>query len=135
MSDISQPRVGVAVILRRGSQVLLGERRGSHGAGCWGFPGGHLEFGEHPFDCAKRELLEETALLGDGFQAGPYTNDVFESEGKHYLTLFVIANYAGGDPQVCEPNKCSGWSWFEWDAMPQDLFLPIRNLLRLGFKI
>ena len=27
-------------------KVLLGQRKGAHAVGCWGFPGGHLEFGE-----------------------------------------------------------------------------------------
>jgi ADP-ribose pyrophosphatase YjhB (NUDIX family) len=32
--------------------------------GWWTLPGGGVEFGEHPEETARRELLEETGLLG-----------------------------------------------------------------------
>lgn len=46
------PQVGVGVLILRDGKVLLGRRKGSHGAGCWSAPGGHLEFGEVVEDCA-----------------------------------------------------------------------------------
>ena len=50
------PRVGVGVIVLREGRVLLGRRLGSHGAGTWQFPGGHLEAFERVEDCARREV-------------------------------------------------------------------------------
>ncbi len=42
--------------------VLVGRRKGSHGAGLWALPGGWLEWGE-PIDAAgARELAEETGI-------------------------------------------------------------------------
>jgi 8-oxo-dGTP diphosphatase len=132
---MNQPRVGVGVIVCDGPRVLLGLRRGAHGAATWPFPGGHLEFGESPLECAARELLEETGLVASQFRVGPYTNDVFESESKHYVTLFVLASYEGGVPEVKEPDKCAEWRWFDWESLPASLFLPIRNLITQGFRI
>jgi 8-oxo-dGTP diphosphatase len=29
-----------------------------------------------------------------------------------------------------EPDKCSEWKWFEKDNFPDNVFLPIKNLLK-----
>ena len=127
------PRVGVGVIVLRRGLVLLGHRLGSHGAGTWALPGGHLEFGETVEQCAIREVLEETGLAIESIALGPYTNDLFASEGKHYITLFVLAHSAFGEARVCEPTKCSSWAWFRWSELPQPLFRPLASLLQTGF--
>ena len=128
-----RPKVGVAVIVIKDNQVLLGKRRNAHGAGTWCFPGGHLEFGETIQECARREVLEETGLVVTNLRLTTYTNDMFETEGKHYVTLYVIADHASGKAQRREPEKSDGWGWFSWDNLPRPLFLPIQNLLKQGF--
>jgi len=132
MSEQQRPAVGVSAIIVNGACVLLGLRIAGHGAGTWQFPGGHLEFGEGIEECARREALEETGLELGIVRLGPYTNDIFAAERRHYITLFVIAHYIGGTPEVCEPKKCAQWAWFTWDALPQPLFLPVANLVRQG---
>ncbi|MEF1166095.1 nucleotide triphosphate diphosphatase NUDT15 [Vibrio campbellii] len=125
-----QVRVGVATIILRDGAILLGERIGSHGANTWATPGGHLELGESIEDCAKREVLEETGLIVDSIEKFTFTNDIFEKEGKHYVTLFVVASSASGEPQVTEPDKCKQWKWCRLDDLPEPLFLPLINLLK-----
>ena len=127
------PRVGVGVIVLREGLVLLGKRKGSHGAGTWALPGGHLEFRESVEDCARRETEEETGLRLKTIRPGPYTNDVVASEARHYVTVFVQASAEGGEPQILEPEKCEGWAWFKWSELPENLFLPLKNLLKQGF--
>jgi 8-oxo-dGTP diphosphatase len=121
------------VLVVREGRVLLGERRGSHGAGTWALPGGHLEYGETPAACAHRELGEETGLAATTLLPGPYTTDVFEAEGQHYVTLFVLAMDAAGEPTVREPAKCARWEWFPWSALPAPLFLPLQSLREQGY--
>lgn len=130
----ARPRVGVAVLVMRGDQVLLGQRIGSHGAGTWALPGGHLEFGESIEACAAREVLEETGLQVHDIRHAAYTNDHFETEGLHYVTLFVQARCDDGEPEVLEPGKCRGWAWHDWDALPQPLFAPLGSLQGNGFR-
>lgn len=129
------PQVGVAIIVVKNFKVLLGKRLGSHGSGTWQFPGGHLEFGETIEDCAKRELFEETGLSIRNMRFGPYTNDIFKGEQKHYITLFVIGEYDYGVLSLNEPNKCERWEWFSWSHLPEPKFLPIQNLIKQHFNL
>ena len=115
--------------------MLLGLRRGSHGAGSWSPPGGHLEFGEDPLDCVRREALEEAGIEITDLEFIGVTNDVFVTEQRHYVTLFYMASLAGGAPSVLEPGKCDEWRWWPWNALPEpdSLFLPLRHLREDGF--
>ena len=125
---VKQVRVGVAVILMRGDKILLGKRQGSHGAGTYSVPGGHLEFGETVGTCAKREVMEETGIaISDPLFQGGFTNDIFAEEGKHYATLFVVSRHNVGVAHNLEPEKCEGWEWYSLDNLPQPLFLPLAN--------
>jgi len=129
-----RPFVGVGVIVMNGGSVLLGKRKTGHGAGGWQFPGGHLEYGESIEACAEREVLEETGIRIENIRFGPYTNDIFAENGKHYVTLFVVAKHGSGVVEAKEPDKCEKWEWFEWGRFPEPLFLPTRNLLTLRFN-
>ncbi len=130
---INIPRVGVGVIIIRNGRILLGKRIGSHGAGTWALPGGHLEYGEAVEDCAVREVLEETGLLIRVTGRGPYTSDVFSEEQKHYVTLFVEALCNEGEPGILEPDKCLSWQWFYWSALPEPKFPPLASLHQTGY--
>ncbi|MEJ2237300.1 MAG: NUDIX domain-containing protein [Gemmatimonadales bacterium] len=124
-----RPGVGVGVIVTKGDRVLLLRRRNTHGSGTWSTPGGHLDFGESPEDCAVREVKEETAVEIAGVEFKGVTNDFFDVEGKHYLTLWFQAEHLSGEIAVTAPEEMSEVGWFEWGRLPRPLFLPLRNLL------
>lgn len=127
-----RPGVGVAVVLRREGRVLCGLRKSLHGEGTWGFPGGHLEHRESWEECAVRECFEETGIRPHTVRFWTATNDIFES-GKHYVTIFMLAE-ADGEPEVLEPEKLAEWRWIHWDELPENIFLPIRNLIKNGYN-
>ena len=114
-----RPKIGVGVCVIKDGKVLFGKRKNAHGEGSWCFPGGHLELNESIEDCARREVLEETGLSIKNLRFGPYTNDIFENENKHYVTLFVIADYDSGELKLMEPEKCEKWDWFKWEEAPK----------------
>jgi 8-oxo-dGTP diphosphatase len=134
MTARKHPQVGVGAIVMKDGKVLLGRRKGSHGEGSWSFPGGHLEFGESIEDCVRREVLEETGITLKNIRMGPFTNDIFEAERKHYVTLFAVADYASGDLVLKEPDKCEQWEWFAWSDLPEPLFVPVENLRKQNFS-
>jgi 8-oxo-dGTP diphosphatase len=129
----NRPKVGVGVIVIKGDQVLCLKRKGAHGEGSWGFPGGHLEFKESWKDCAHREVMEEVGISIENIRFCTASNDIFEKENKHYITIFMIASHQEGEPKILEPEKCTAWEWFSWKKLPGPLFLPIVNILKAGF--
>jgi 8-oxo-dGTP diphosphatase len=111
------------ILLRDDNKVLLGKRKGSHGAGTWSFPGGHLEPGESFEDCCRRETLEETGIKVGKLTPVGFTNDIFEEEKLHYVTLYFMSEEFIGEPKVMEPDKCEEWDWFALDLIPGESML------------
>ncbi|KAI8319655.1 hypothetical protein GQ54DRAFT_264952 [Martensiomyces pterosporus] len=141
---MAQVRVGVGCFVLKKvagtTYFLLGHRKGSHGSGTWGLPGGHLEVGEEWAECAARETLEECGIEVGSVQHVATTNDVFSSE-MHYITVFQKAAIKedGGLVRRMEPEKCLDWIWVTWQELSEQtavdlrnrLFLPLANLKKL----
>jgi 8-oxo-dGTP diphosphatase len=126
---VTVPRVGVGALVRRGGDVLLVRRHGSHGAGTWSPPGGYLDFGEDPADCAARETREETGVEALSARFVGVTNDLFPEEEKHFVTLWFELDHAGGDAKVVAGDELSEVGWFPRDELPRPLFLPFARLV------
>ncbi|CAN5193504.1 NUDIX hydrolase [soil metagenome] len=131
----THPRIGVGVCLLKDGKILLGKRINAHGQGTWAFPGGHLEFGETLAECAAREVDEETGIKIANIRRGPYTEDFFLAENKHYITIIMIADWQAGLPELREPLKCAEWTWFDLDHLPEPLFPTFANLAKARIKL
>lgn len=121
--------VGAALLIHKEDQILLIRRKNVLGSGAWSTPGGHLDFGETPEDCARREALEETSLQVKNIRFVAVTNDIFPEEGRHYITFWMAGDYEAGEAQVKAPYEMDEAGWFAKDALPAPLFLPLKNLL------
>lgn len=123
-----RPKVGLGVyILNDKNELLLLRRKGAHGADTWCAPGGHLEFGESFGECAKREAKEESDLDVDNLEVVGVTNDIFEEEGKHYITIAMGVKSYAGVPKIMEPKKCDDIRWFPLNQLPTPLFISTQN--------
>jgi 8-oxo-dGTP diphosphatase len=115
-----RPRVGIGVLVMRDGKLLLGKRKGSHGAGEYAYPGGHLEHGESIQACAAREVLEETGMQIGEVRFLRVMNSMRYAP-RHYVDIAVVAE-THGDPVVREPDKVESWGWYSLDALPAPLF-------------
>lgn len=131
-------RVGVATLVWENAyevRLLLGLRKGGHGAGMWQLPGGRMEFGEDPAITACREVEEETGLFLEEvevYKPHPFNSTVID--GQHWVTLFFQSNSPLGVPVLREPDKCEKWDWHHLlsSEVPSSLFPPLEKLLRSG---
>jgi len=74
VSETRVIEVGLGLVIRTagsGREVLITRRRADAVyAGYWEFPGGKVEAGESPEDCAVREVREEVGLIVRPLQRG-----------------------------------------------------------------
>lgn len=114
----NKPKVGVGVMIFKDGKVLMATRKGSHGAGDYGFPGGHLELMESFEDCAIRETKEECGIEIKNIKF-LYLTNVTKYAPKHYVHVGLVADWSSGEPQTLEPNKAEEWKWYKLDDLPK----------------
>jgi ADP-ribose pyrophosphatase YjhB (NUDIX family) len=85
-------RVGVGVIEKaHPGCVLVGRRKGSHGAGLLALPGGHIDVGEALEECAAREILVRTCV----YLYRGYTGTCISVPVQRLLYQWVVDPYTG----------------------------------------
>jgi 8-oxo-dGTP diphosphatase/2-hydroxy-dATP diphosphatase len=115
-------------VLGRG-RVLLGMKKRGFGEGKWNGFGGKKEPGESLLGCARRELLEETALEApeEAFRERGFMSFLMESDGMvdsasgavskvlHVFVYSVAEENCAGEPTESEEMRPQ---WFEHQAVP-----------------
>ena len=134
--------MGVGVIVVRDGKILLGKRKGAHGANTWAVPGGRMDsyekssgvfVQEQPEETARRELLEETGLKVLSAAIVARTVHYFEELDEEHISIYVQVEIADGEPVVMEPNKCHEWGWFNWCHLPHPLFPLFKHYVNAAF--
>ena len=118
-----QIKVGVGVMILKDGKVLMGNRKGKHGADEYGWPGGHLDYMESIVGCAKREVFEETGIQIKNIRFLRLLN--MKEYSRHYLDIAMTAEWESGEVELREPEKCEGWAWYDTDNLPKPLFAPV----------
>lgn len=87
--------VGI-IILRPGNEALFSQRGREPKKDLYDFPGGFVEYGEHPMDAALRELKEETGLTPhDLTMAGTAAINHYQENKTTCDFLFVCTDWSG----------------------------------------
>lgn len=68
----------------------------------WVGIGGKLEAGESPFDCVRREVLEEVGLTLNSLRYAGIITFVSDLYGTEYMHLFHSDSYLGTIPDECD---------------------------------
>jgi 8-oxo-dGTP diphosphatase len=114
--------IGCNGLIVKNNKLLLGVRKNCYGAGSYGLPGGHLEYGEKLIDATKREMLEECGIKAIKLTYNSTLDQV--RPDQHYIQVnFVIDQYEG-NIENSEPDRCEGWEWFNLDELPNNIFPP-----------
>jgi len=114
-------KVGVGVLILKDGKVLMTIRKGSHGAGEYSFPGGHLEYMESFEECAVREVKEECGIEIKNIRFS-YVTNVKKYAPKHYVHIGLVAEWESGEPKIMEPEKAGEWLWYDLDKVPEPMF-------------
>ncbi len=125
-----RPLVGIGVIIEnKNGNILIAKRIGTH-APKYSIVGGSLELGETFEEAAIREVKEETDLDIRSPKVLCITNNLetFNEEGRHSVSIILLAKTFSGTPKVMEPEKLTEWFWCD----PRKLTEPHYEASRLG---
>ncbi|WP_426512990.1 NUDIX domain-containing protein [Dactylosporangium sp. McL0621] len=119
----------------RGTELLVGLRRGGFVAGEWDSPSGKLEPGEPAEAGMAREAFEETGLRlqPDELQLAAATH-WHPPDGTPRIGLFFHRTAhpdRHGQPTVREPEKCPQLQWAPLDDLPQ----PVLRYTEIGVEL
>ena len=85
----------------------------------WIGVGGKFEGGESPFDCARREILEETGVKVTDLKYRGIVTFVSDEFGTEYMHLFTARGYTGEIDYNCDEGR------LEWVKKERVRELPI----------
>jgi 8-oxo-dGTP diphosphatase len=126
------PGVGTGTVIVKNGLILLLKRAGAHGSGTWAIPGGWLDKGETPREGAARECEEEIGCKVKIYEDLFWTNELFEEDDIHSLTLLMAGYITEGEPRIMEPEKCTAIEWVPTMEVLKmrnrgELFLPLAD--------
>ncbi len=100
----------------RGSEVLLIEKRRGLGEGWYNGPGGKLEAGETPPECAVRETREEVGLAVSDLEKAAELTFILDGETHTRCHVFRTRSFTG-EPR---PSPEAHPEWVPIDEVPYD---------------
>ena len=97
MAEDHKPRLGVATIVMKGKNVLLGRSNKEHTKGQWVIPGGKIEPFETIKETSTREIFEEAGITVGNQEMLFISERVRKDQNDHRYVIYVIGQYLSGD--------------------------------------
>jgi 8-oxo-dGTP diphosphatase len=126
------------LMLLDGSKILLSRRYNTgYEDGNYSLVAGHVDQEESFTECMIREANEEAGITLHSqdvtFSHLMHRNrDTSEKVGR--VDIFFIVRKWQGEVVNKEPNKCDDLSWFELDALPDNLIHHVRVAIEKSLK-
>jgi ADP-ribose pyrophosphatase YjhB (NUDIX family) len=120
------PKVAVAVLVKKCDQVLLVQRRYDPQKGFWSLPSGYVDAGEDPKQTAIRECLEETGLV---IKSVRLLDVMFNQE--HLNGASILITYEGEieSGQLKAGDDAKNVDFFEAENLPALAFASTKHIL------
>lgn len=102
------------LFVRRDAEILLIEKKRGIGAGKVNGPGGRIDAGETPLECAVRELREEVGIHASGVRPAGALAFQFTDGLALHVAVFTASRHSG---EVCETDEAVPL-WTRLDRIP-----------------
>ncbi len=135
MTERHKVLLAVYLVLMRGNKVLLSKRANTgYMDGQFSLPSGHVEAKEGATNAMIREAKEEVdlTLTGQDFElvhAMHRNIEPDDRQGYEYIDLYFMCKNWDSEPTNAEPEKCSELTWFNIEALPEDMIPEVRQAL------
>ena len=114
----AMPILSTLIYCIDGGQVLLMRRNKEPNLGLWVAPGGKVEAGESPYDCALRELQEETGLKALNLRFRGLVTEVSpQPDWQWMLFLYVTTDFSGDLVGDQREGEFRWWSLGETESL------------------
>jgi 8-oxo-dGTP diphosphatase len=108
--------IGTLVFLLSDGRVLLMRKKRGHGAGRINGPGGKIEAGETPLECAIRETIEETGVRVLDAELAARLKFVDLNAPQWFGHIFVARRFEGRPRETAEGDP----AWYPVNDLPFD---------------
>ncbi|WP_318528399.1 NUDIX hydrolase [Plectonema radiosum] len=93
---IGMPKLTTLIYCVENEKVLLAQRKKEPFVGYWIAPGGKIDPGESPYQCAVRELAEETGLNAQNPRLrGIITETSPSPDWQWMIFIYVVTSFSG----------------------------------------
>lgn len=116
------------VVVIEDGQILMVKRATAPMEGFWALPGGYLDWDESLEECAARELLEETGVVGIKPKlVGVWSDPGRDEDGRQNVGVVYRLEFAG--QRSAKDDEASEVEWFSVGSLPSNIAFDHRRII------